>query len=306
MVASHKPLGRKESLIQIVARRLSSKQRPASSRLGEDEAAELSETSEMGAGGAGGGEGGERKQSLVDMLAARFSRTPRQLKVGGSQIEGEISDESVEGTPETERRESLVKKISRRFSRLTFSTQLQLKLGEEDLEFIMVHTGLEKEAVQLHFKQFQRSHPGGVMDPAGLRAMLQESLPGADTAGLANHIWRIYDTNLDGEVDFREFMLALCVMRTGSAEENLKQIFRAFDVNSDGKVERSELGSVAEELSKLGSGEVKEELVQRAFNEMDADMDGGVTQEEFVSACLQQRVAATSLALKVIDIFVAG
>jgi len=306
MVASHKPLGRKESLIQIVARRLSSKQRPASSRLGEDEAAELSETSEMGGGGAGG-EGGERKQSLVDMLAARFSRTPRQLKVGGNQIEGEISDESVEGTPETtERRESLVKKISRRFSRLTFSTQLQLKLGEEDLEFIMVHTGLEKEAVELHFKQFQRSHPGGVMDPAGLRAMLQESLPGADTAGLANHIWRIYDTNLDGEVDFREFMLALCVMRTGSAEENLKQIFRAFDVNSDGKVERSELGSVAEELSKLGSGEVKEELVQRAFNEMDADMDGGVTQEEFVSACLQQRVAATSLALKVIDIFVAG
>ena len=175
MVASHKPLGRKESLIQIVARRLSSKQRPASSRLGEDEAAELSETSEMGGGGAGG-EGGERKQSLVDMLAARFRNVPRQLKVGGSQIEGEISDESVEGTPETERRESLVKKISRRFSRLTFSTQLQLKLGEEDLEFIMVHTGLEKEAVELHFKQFQRSHPGGVMDPAGLRAMLQVRL----------------------------------------------------------------------------------------------------------------------------------
>ena len=174
MVASHKPLGRKESLIQIVARRLSSKQRPASSRLGEDEAAELSETSEMGAGGAGGGEGGERKQSLVDMLAARFSRTPRQLKVGGSQIEGEISDESIEGTPETERRESLVKKISRRFSRTLRLTQL--KLGEEDLEFIMVHTGLEKEAVELHFKQFQRSHPGGVMDPAGLRAMLQVRL----------------------------------------------------------------------------------------------------------------------------------
>ena len=106
-------------------------------------------------------------------MAARFSRTPRQLRVGGSQIEGETSDESVEGTPETERRESLVKKISRRFSR---TPKLQLKLGDEDLEFIMLHTGLEKEAVELHFKQFQRSHPGGVMDPAGLRAMLQVDL----------------------------------------------------------------------------------------------------------------------------------
>ena len=176
MVASHKPLGRKESLIQIVARRLSSKQRPGSAaRLGEEEVAEaLSETSaEIGGVGGGGGEGSERKQSLVDMLAARFSRTPRQLRVGGSQIEGDTSDESVEGTPETERRESLVKKISRRFSR---TPKLQLKLGDEDLEFIMLHTGLEKEAVELHFKQFQRSHPGGVMDPAGLRAMLQVGL----------------------------------------------------------------------------------------------------------------------------------
>ena len=37
MVASHKPIGRKESLIQIVARRLSSKQRPGPARLGEEE-----------------------------------------------------------------------------------------------------------------------------------------------------------------------------------------------------------------------------------------------------------------------------
>ena len=189
MVASHKPLGRKESLIQIVARRLSSKQRPGSAaRLGEEEVPEaLSETSaEIGGVGGGGGEGSERKQSLVDMLAARFSRTPRQLRVGGSQIEGDTSDESVEGTPETERRESLVKKISRRFSR---TPKLQLKLGDEDLEFIMLHTGLEKEAVELHFKQFQRSHPGGVMDPAGLRAMLQVDLVKVQRYLFIRDIW---------------------------------------------------------------------------------------------------------------------
>merc|ERR1712080_355306 len=124
------------------------------------------------------------------------------------------------------------------------------------------------------------SHPGGVMEPASLRAMLQESQPGADTAGLADHIWRIYDTNLDGEVDFREFMLALCVMRSGSPEDNLRQIFRLFDVNSDGKVERGEMSSVAEELGKLG--DVEDDLVMEAFTEMDEDMDGGVTEEEFV------------------------
>ena len=150
------------SVIEIMMRRLSSKQRP--SRLGEEDNVVVEEEN-MKEGVV------ERKQSLVDILAARFSRTPRQLKVGAGHVDGDLSDDSgVEGTPETERRESLVKKISRRFSR---TPKLQLKLSEEDLDYIMLHTGLQKEAVELHFKQFQRSHPGGAMDPAGLRAMLQ-------------------------------------------------------------------------------------------------------------------------------------
>merc|ERR1712001_563249 len=196
---------------------------------------------------------------------------------------------------------SLVKRMSRRLSRT-----VKPKLSEEEIRFISEQTGLEREKLLENYKRFLRKHPSGKLDFSGMKTMLSESIPEADTSGLVEHVWRIYDTNLDGEIDFREFMLALSVMSKGSAEDNLRQIFRLFDVNSDGKVERSELGSVAEELSKLGSGEVKEELVQRAFNEMDADMDGGITQEEFVSACLQQRVAATSLALKVIEIFVAG
>merc|ERR1711872_364339 len=170
------------------------------------------------------------------------------------------------------RRQSFAKFLSRKFSLNDKSSKV---LSEDDLSYITSVTGLERKAVTEHFQQFLSNHPSGSMDPKSLRAMLEESLPGLDVAGLAEHIWRIYDTNLDGEVDFREFMLALCVMRTGTAEENLKQIFRAFDVNSDGKVEMGELGSVAEELSKLGTGEVKEDLVQRAFTEMDVDMDGG-------------------------------
>merc|ERR1711879_891572 len=110
------------------------------------------------------------------------------------------------------------------------------------------------------------------MEPAFLKALVQESLPGVDTSGLADHIWRIYDTNLDHVVDFKEFVLADWTSRHGSAEENLRQIFRLFDIHSDGKVEREE---------------------------MDTDSDGGVTQEEFTQACLQHRIAATSLALRV-------
>ena len=44
-------------------------------------------------------------------------------------------------------------------------------------------------------------------------------------------------------------------------------------------------------------------LTTAAFQEMDANADGRVTQEEFVKACLNQETISKMLALKVIDIF---
>jgi Ca2+-binding EF-hand superfamily protein len=140
------------------------------------------------------------------------------------------------------------------------------------------------------------------MDLKSLRSLLDQSFPGVELDGLATCIWRIYDTDLDGKISFREFLIALNTMKTGSAEENLRLIYRLFDVNSDGCVEKEELERVAKELSKLG--EVSEGTTQRAFIEIDTDMDGCLSLQEFVEAGLQQKVAATSLIVKVIDIFV--
>ena len=154
--------------------------------------------------------------------------------------------------------------VTRRLSRKKSNLK---QLSEEDVSFITSKTGLERSAVEKQYAKFLAHHPSGAMDPSGLRAMLSEALPEADTTGLAEHIWRMYDTNLDGSVDFREFMLALCVMRSGSAEENLRQIFRLFDINSDGRVEEAELVSVVRELAKVA--ELGEEVVSEAFLEMD-------------------------------------
>jgi len=198
---------------------------------------------------------------------------------------------------EKEKRPSLIKRISRKFSGTP-----KPKLTEEEIEFLVSHTELSREKIEASYKQFLRSHPSAVMDLKSLRSLLKESFPGVELDGLAACIWRIYDTDLDGKISFREFFIALNTMKTGSAEENLRLIYRLFDVNSDGCVEKEELERVAKELSKLG--EVTEGTTQRAFIEIDTDMDGCLSLQEFVEAGLQQKVAATSLIVKVIDIFV--
>jgi len=204
------------------------------------------------------------------------------------------------GGQRSSQRTSLVKRMSRRLSRT-----VKPKLSEEEITFISEQTGLEREKLLENYKRFLRKHPSGKIDFSGMKTMLSASIPEADTSGLVEHVWRIYDTNLDGEIDFREFMLALSVMSKGSAEDNLRQIFRLFDVNSDGRLEREELSRVVGELRKVGAVE-EEDLVATAFTEMDANMDGTITQEEFVSACLRenQGSASKTLALTVVEIFV--
>ena len=126
--------------------------------------------------------------------------------------------------------------------------------------------------------------------------------PGADVDKLTKHIWRMYDTNNDGAIDFRELMLVLYVMSDGTAEQNLKQIFRIFDLNNDGKINHEEMEKITKDLSKLFKEE-KNGLTENIFAEMDTNNDGEISEEEFIQACLSQKKMSKKLTLKIIDIF---
>merc|ERR1711974_246054 len=104
--------------------------------------------------------------------------------------------------------------------------------------------------------------------------------------------------------------VVLYVMSNGSPEENLRQIFRVFDINNDGRIEQTELKRIVKDLFHLldangGDSASQEELVKAAFAEMDEDEDGEITQEEFIKACMQQKKFSTMLTLKIINVFLA-
>ncbi|XP_021729806.1 probable calcium-binding protein CML25 [Chenopodium quinoa] len=61
--------------------------------------------------------------------------------------------------------------------------------------------------------------------------------------------------------------------------EELEQVFKKFDVNGDGKISSSELGSI---MGSLGQ-QVTEEDLQTMIKEVDADGDGFINFNEFVT-----------------------
>ena len=84
--------------------------------------------------------------------------------------------------------------------------------------------------------------------------MFANCRPGGNLKKMSKHIWRIFDTNQDAVIDFREFITVLYVMNNGSLENNLKQIFRVFDIDSNGTINIKEVKKVMKDLSKQENG----------------------------------------------------
>jgi len=181
-------------------------------------------------------------------------------------------------------------------------------LSEEDLEYLEKNTNVERAEIEAQYQAFLANHPDGKISMKSFRSILGEGYPGTNTSKMSKHIWRIYDTNMDGFIDFKEFMMALYVMSSGSSEDNLKQIFRVFDINNDGKIDLVEMKRLVKDLLKHEGDDIDrkavESLSESAFSEMDENEDGNINQEEFSNACLAKRKCSTELALKIIDIFI--
>ena len=115
-------------------------------------------------------------------------------------------------------------------------------------------------------------------------------------------VFRMYDKNNDGFIDFREFMIILYVMSTGAPEEKLKQIFRIFDLNSDGVLSQDEISKIIKDFCKLHDHELKATMaIQEMKPYMHADK-GLVTEEVFIKACLNGETITEMLTVKIIDL----
>jgi len=214
-----------------------------------------------------------------------------------------------------------MKKIKQGIRRVSIGTLGNTNNGkpiitEEDLDYIAQHTSVSREDVSSRFDAFIKHHPDGKINRKEFRSMITTCYPDmTNCKKLEKHIFRMYDTDGDGAIDFREFMVLLYIMSSGTPEENLGQIFRIFDKNNDGSITRDEMQRIVKDLydlfntdkRKLSKAERRRSSVamaNTAFEEMDANSDGKVTKEEFMEACRAHEKISNMLALKIVDIFI--
>merc|ERR1712198_100957 len=121
-------------------------------------------------------------------------------------------------------------------------------LREQDIAALSKSSGMDAAQVKEHFAAFLESHPNGKMKPKEFREMVEKTMPKSDASKMEKHVFRIYDSNNDGYIDFVEFMLIFHIMSDGTPEEVLEKIFRVFDVNSDGTINKKEMQSLIKDI----------------------------------------------------------
>ena len=88
---------------------------------------------------------------------------------------------------------------------------------------------------------FLEDCPDGELTQEQFVEMYIKIFPGGNADKFSQNVFRTFDTDKSGTIDFREFMLALHVTANGSPEEKLKWAFRMYDVDGNGAIDIHEM-----------------------------------------------------------------
>lgn len=175
-------------------------------------------------------------------------------------------------------------------------------LAKEDLDFLLQNSKFCEKDIRDLYKTFIEDCPHGKLTPVKFQQMYSLFFPTGNVEQFSDYVFRSFDIDHDGFIDFREFMLAIGVTSSGSAVEKLKWAFRLYDTDRDGVVDQSEMISIVQAIHDMmgaHSKQSREQVRDQAsciFHQMDANKDGEVSEEEFLTACLRNEKLAQILA----------
>lgn len=109
-----------------------------------------------------------------------------------------------------------------------------------------------------------------------------------------------FDTDEDGVISLKEFVLLIRVMSDDAPENKIKWAFTTYDENKDGFINAEEMtryvATICEMMKREGDGEA---LAAAVMQKLDADQDGKVSHEEAMNACVADQELLNLLNLSV-------
>ena len=104
-------------------------------------------------------------------------------------------------------------------------------------------TAFTAEEIRDYYKRFLKECHGGSMTLSleDFKTIYNEFFPEGDASTFAEHIFRNFDVDGNGKLDFREFLGGLNIQLKGTLEEKLGWAFHLYDIHGTGYITKDEL-----------------------------------------------------------------
>jgi len=120
----------------------------------------------------------------------------------------------------------------------------QTKLTSTEFQELLKGTKFSKEEINDWFNKFKAEFPRGRIRKYEFMVMYTKLFPDGDATEFTDHIFRMYDQDKNGVIDFQEFMITVSIAQRGTKEEKLKWAFRLYDLDGNGKLTLKEIETV--------------------------------------------------------------
>jgi Ca2+-binding EF-hand superfamily protein len=149
----------------------------------------------------------------------------------------------------------------------------QSKLSPQQLEELQKSTHFDKKELQQWYKGranalsiglivkavlicralagFLKDCPSGTLTKQEFQKIYRQFFPFGDPSSFADYVFKVFDSDKSGTIDFKEFICALSVTSRGKMEDKLDWAFQLYDIDGDGKISYEEMLAIVEAIYKM-------------------------------------------------------
>lgn len=125
------------------------------------------------------------------------------------------------------------------------------KLSKDEISSLKKSTYFDKRELQQWHKGFLRDCPNGQLTNSEFLKIYKQFFPFGDPTDFVAIIFKLFDNDNSGSVDFSEFIVVLSITSRGSKSEKLQWAFKLYDQNKDGQISFHELLTVMSAIYKM-------------------------------------------------------